>query len=122
MSTQATAAAASPLSQFIANAEAYAKSVEAKIIPVAEAFLDEVETDIINAVENLGQVAVEAVIAQAATAATGEEKLGNVVASVTQTVEAAGKSITNTTANMIAQQAYITVASTAQALTPNAAN
>ena len=79
-------------------------------LPAAQA-----ESDIEIALGDLAELALDAVLAQAGTVASGREKFGKAVTSVVQTVEKNGKTVLQQTAEMAVQQAYLTAQSIAQA-------
>ena len=65
-----------------------------------------VVADIESALEVLGKLALDAVIAEAPKLISGREKFGNAVANVVQTVEGQGKAILVQDAQMAVQNAY----------------
>lgn len=109
----------SMLSDFVASVEAYAKAEEAKIAPIAQHFLSQVISDVEVALEDIAGIAVNAVLAQATNALTGQEKFGGAVTSVIQTVEAQGKTVAFATAQMATQQAFLAVQQVAQTVKSN---
>jgi len=118
----ATAVTPTGLAAFTANAEAWIEAEWAKIEPYAASFEQAVESDVEIAFEDLAQISLGAVLAQAPAVLSGAEKFGTAVTSVVQTVEAAGKTVAVTTAQTAVQQAYDTIASAVAAkATPPAA-
>lgn len=100
---------------FLQKLEAFAESAKDRIIAFADELLPQAESDIEVALDDLAQIALDAVLKQAPTLVSGREKFGNAVASVVQTVEASGKTVLQQTAQMAVQQAYLTAQSVAQA-------
>ena len=81
---------------------AEAERIAAKIGPV-------VVSDVEQALEALGKLALDAVIAEAPKLISGNEKFGNAVTNVVQTVEGEGKAIVIQDAQMAVQNAYYAV-------------
>jgi len=78
---------------------AEARHIVEKIGPV-------VVEDIEQALEELGKLALDAVIAEAPKLISGREKFGNAVANVVQSVEGEGRAILVQDAQMAVQNAY----------------
>jgi hypothetical protein len=78
---------------------AEAEHIIVKIGPVVAA-------DIESALEELGKLALGAVIAEAPKLISGREKFGNAVANIVQSVEGQGKTILTQDAQMAVQNAY----------------
>jgi hypothetical protein len=76
-----------------------AERIVAKIGPVVAA-------DIESALEEIGKLALDAVIAEAPKLISGREKFGNAVGNIVQTVEGQGKAILVQDAQMAVQNAY----------------
>lgn len=83
------------------------KKVEDQIIEFAQAFLPKVGAAVEAALEELAEIALKAVLAQAQEAISGREKFGNAVVSVVQQVEASGKTVAIQTAQAAVQIAYL---------------
>lgn len=96
---------------FVSKLEAFFKSAEARVEEFAHAFLPKAEALLETALEDLAEIAGEAVLTQASSVLSGKEKFGNAVASVIQQVEASGKTVALQTAQTAVQTAYLTVQS-----------
>lgn len=100
-----------PQPDFLQNLETQietaAKALWSKIVAVADAIEPIVETAVEDTIEDLGTIAMNAVITQAPLVISGTEKFGAAVTSVVQTVEAAGKTIPEQNAQVAVQAAYV---------------
>lgn len=96
--------------EWFANLEAQAKTelavIGAEAEKVAVAVGTVVVQDVEQALEQLGALAVSAVIAEAPKLISGQEKFGNAVASVVQQTEAAGRAVLINDAQMAVQGAF----------------
>lgn len=99
---------------FVAQVEAFFKNAETKFENFAAEFLPQVGNVLEVALEDLAQVAGAAVLAEAPKLISGQEKFGNAVANVVQTVEAQGKTVAIQTAQTAVQTAYLTAVQVAQ--------
>ena len=113
--TTMSATTINPVQLFVQKLELFAERAKEKIAAFAGAFLPQAESDIEIALGDLAELALDAVLAQAGTVASGREKFGKAVTSVVQTVEKNGKTVLQQTAEMAVQQAYLTAQSIAQA-------
>jgi hypothetical protein len=109
--------AQNPLIAFAQGLEAWFNGKEQDVIRFAGNFLPQIGSDLEIALDDLIGIAGQAVLTQAATAASGSEKFGNAVTNVVQTVESAGKTVALQTAQMAVQQAYLTAQNQAQTAT-----
>lgn len=96
-----------PLQDFATRVEAFFKSAGAKFVQFEQAFLPKVEVSVEVALEDLAEIAGQAVLDQAASVLSGQEKFGTAVTSVVQTVEASGKTVAMATAQASVQNAYL---------------
>lgn len=88
--------------------EAEAFKVEAKIKEFASAFLPEVANALEVGLEDIAAIAFGAVLNEAKSLASGNEKFGNAVTNVVQTVESQGKTVLLQTAQTGVQLAFLT--------------
>ncbi len=103
-----------PLVAFAQGLETWFEQKKQDFIRFAENFLPEIANDVEIALDDLIGIAGPAVLAQAASAASGAEKFGSAVTNVVQTVESAGRTVALQTAQMAVQQAYLTAQQQAQ--------
>jgi hypothetical protein len=98
------------LSQWFSELENEAKVKLAALGREAETIVERVGPviveDVEEALDDLGSLALDAVIAEAPKVISGEEKFGNAVANVVQHVEAKGKPVLVQDAQMAVQGAY----------------
>lgn len=98
------------LASVISDLEAEAKTAVANFVGGAEAVAESVGTvlltDIEDFVRDLGTIAIGAVMTELPKAISGQEKFGNAVTNVVQTVEAAGKPILVQDAQNAVQTAF----------------
>jgi len=111
-----------PVLTFGQKLEAFAEKEKAAVVALAGKFLPEIEQgletvvqDVEVALEDIAGLVFQSVLAEAPKLISGEEKFGNAVDNVVQTVEAGGKTIFQTTAQMAVQQAYLTAQNIAAA-------
>ena len=97
-----------PLVSFAEGLEAWFESKAQDVVQFADSFLPELANDAEVALDDLIGIAGQAVLDQAGSVLSGTEKFGNAVNSVVQAVEAAGKTVAQSTAQMAVQQAYLT--------------
>jgi len=86
------------------------KDAEAQILVIAHA----IKPLVIASAEEVGQVALASVIAQAASVASGKEKLSAATANVLAAVSASGKSVLASTAEAAVQTAYNMISASLQ--------
>lgn len=89
-----------------AGFEAAWEEVKTDAILLAEQIGTEIETDLEALWNFAAPLAVNAVLAEAEKVISGQEKFGNAVASVVQSVEAAGKPIVIADGQALVQNAY----------------
>ena len=98
------------LAAWIAQLEREAKETLAALGTEAEHIAEKigpvVVQDVEQALEQIGKLALGAVVAEAPKLISGSEKFGNAVANVVQTVEGQGKTILVQDAQMAVQNAY----------------
>lgn len=98
------------LASVVSDLEAEAKIAVANFVGGAEAVAEQVGTvlltDIEDFVRELGSIALNAVMTELPKAISGQEKFGAAVATVVQTVEAAGKPILVQDAQNAVQTAF----------------
>ena len=98
------------LATWIANLEIEAKAkldaLGAEAQHIVEKFGPVVVADIESALEEVGKLALDAVIAEAPKLISGREKFGSAVTNVVQSLEGQGKAIVVQDAQMAVQNAY----------------
>lgn len=98
------------LATWIANLEVEAKAKLDELGADAQTIIEKIGPvivkDIESALEVLGKLALNAVIAEAPKLISGEEKFGNAVANVVQSVEGQGETVLIQDAQMAVQNAY----------------
>jgi hypothetical protein len=98
------------LSQWFSELESEAKAKLVALGQEAEAIVEQVGpvvvADVEEALDELGTLALDAVMAEAPKVISGQEKFGNAVANVVQSVEAQGKPVLVQDAQMAVQGAY----------------
>lgn len=92
--------------------EADVKAAEAEIVKIATA----IKPLLIASAEELGNIALQAVLTQATSVVSGQEKLNAAVSTVVTTLATAGKAVAVSTAEAAVQVAYNTVSAS---LTPS---
>lgn len=93
-------------SAFVQRLETYAEEAKDKIVQVAED-IGEIVIDAAEAtLEEIAPIAIDAVVQEAPKVISGQEKFGAAVTHLIQTVEARGKTIGLTNAQMAIQAAY----------------
>lgn len=95
------------LAKFRAALTAHFNSVIDKIKQFAYAFLPKVGASVEVAIEDLAEVALQAVVEQAQKVAKGEVKFENAVNTVVKSVVASGKTVAVQTAQAAVQLAYL---------------
>lgn len=101
------------LTDFETEARVFFVSVEGGFKKFVTAFLPKIENLVEVAFEDLASIAGKAVLAQALKVASGQEKFGNAVQDVVQTVESSGKTVGIQTAQAAVQIAFLTAQSVA---------
>lgn len=99
------------LQQFLATLDAEAKSEWVKIEAAAVHFATQAAQAIEIGLQALAPIALNAVLNAATKAVSGGEKFGSAVTDVIQQVEGQGMTVATQTAQMVVQQAYLTVQS-----------
>ena len=112
----------SAFSAFEARVKAWIAAKEAEIKRYVDKFVSEVEKDVEIAFEDLAEIAGAAVLKAAPLVISGQEKFGQAVTDVVQTVEASGKTVAINTAQTAVQQAFDQVQAAAKAMQPAAQN
>lgn len=95
------------LAKFRAAMSAHFDSVIDKIKKFAYAFLPKVGASVEVALEDIAEVALQAVVEQAQKVAKGEVKFNNAVNTVVNSVVASGKTVAVQTAQAAVQLAYL---------------
>ena len=98
------------LATFVANLEVEAKAKLAELGDAAQQVVEKIGPVVIKdveaALEQLGKLALNAVIAEAPKLISGNEKFGSAVVNVVQSVEGQGKTVLVQDAQMAVQNAY----------------
>lgn len=102
---------ASVFQELEAEAKAAVTSFEGGVVSVAEKLGPIILTDIENFLRDIGSIALQAVMAELPKTISGDEKFGNAVAAVVQTVEAKSKPILVQQAQQAVQNAFTAVQS-----------
>lgn len=110
-----TIATTNPLSLLETRLQAFFETVKDDVLKFADAFFPKVEAIVEVALEDLAEIAGKAVLAQASSVLSGQEKFGAAVTDVVQTVEASGKTVALSSAQTAVQAAF----STAQTIVLN---
>ena len=94
-----------------ADAEAAVSAAKANLVSLEQNIVPVIESDLVLVFNQLKGLAIQAVISAAASSLSGNEKFGTVVTTVFQTAEAQALNIGIQDAQLLAQQAYLAVAS-----------
>ena len=96
----------SQISDLLAALEAKAETVKDEIVQAAETLGAEIINDLEVGAELLALFAINAILTEAPKLISGQEKFGNAVTSVVQSVEAAGMPIVIADGQALVQNAY----------------
>lgn len=97
-----------PVDTFMDRVENFFESTVTDFEEFFAAFLPKIETVLEVAFEDLAEIAGQAVLTEATKLVSGQEKFGNAVTNVVQTIEASGKTVALQVAQTAVQTAYIT--------------
>ena len=92
---------------FQANLDAFYEKAKAGVEAFVAAFVPQIENAVEIAFEELASIAGSAILTEATKLISGQEKFGNAVTNVVQTVEASGKTVAINTAQAAVQIAYL---------------